>query len=457
MTTEALNRPEAGQTQATTPPHSVEAEQSLLGSILLDGGAWDRIGSLVAEADLYRHEHRLIFAAIAALRASNREADVVTVYDRLQRLGHIEAMGGLPYLNALAQSVPGAGGAKRYAEIVREKATLRAVIAAADQAREAAFDDQGRSADQVLEVLATAISKLERQQLRRTPRRLAELVPQRLDRVQALSAGEEIGGMATGLPTLDSTLTGGFRPGGVYILAARPSVGKSSLAQWLGLHVAQHHGAVLMLSQEMPEGEVVDRAIAALGHVDYAGLQTGNLDNEGWGRLSDGAELAANLPFWVDDQPALRLRDIRAKARQVRDLKLLIVDYLQLAVGEGDNRTQEVGSVSRGIKALAKDLGVPVLLLSQLSREVEKRASPEPQTSDLRDSGEIEQDADVVMFLWPAKDYDSGARQVGMKVAKNRQGRRDVRWALHFDGSTQRWWESADPLPQPGRGRGGDL
>jgi replicative DNA helicase len=238
-------------------------------------------------------------------------------------------------------------------------------------------------------------------------------------------------------------LSGGLRPGKVYVLAARPSVGKSSLAQSLGLHFAEIHGPALMLSQEMPESEVAERAISALGRVDYGAVQTGKLTPDEWTRFVDGVEAGRALPFYVDDQAALRIGDIRAKARQVKGLKLLIVDYLQLCASDesSPNRNAEIEQISRGLKALSKEVGIAVLCLSQLNREVEKRASKEPMLSDLRDSGAIEQDADVVMFLWPAKEYETGSKLVGCKLDKNRQGVKG-RFLLDFHGGHQRWGES---------------
>lgn len=453
-----MNRPEPDDdlSRLRVPPHSVEAEQSVLGALLLDSACFDRVGDLVAEGDFYRHEHRLIFEAVRALSVASKTADVITVYERLKAAGKADAVGGLQHLNALAASVPGTSGARRWAELIREKALLRAVIALSDNAATAAFNPQGRSAADVVGDLAAKVGELERQRVTGAPKPLSALVAGRLDRVSRLASGEEKGGLSTSIDRLDRVLNGGFRPGAVYILAARPSVGKSSLAMEMGLHVARFVGPVLMLSQEMPDGEVADRALSNLGAVDYEGIQTGKLSDDGWSRLSGAVETAAAVPFYVDDQPGLRLRDIRAKARQVKGLKLLVLDYLQLSVGDGENRSQEVGSISRGLKALAKQMGIPVLVLSQLNRKVEERPGKEPEMGDLRDSGEIEQDADVVMFLWPARDFIDGVRLVGLKVGKNRQGRPGARFALDFAGAWQRWSESEEKLPKVGGGFSND-
>lgn len=436
------------------PPHSAEAEQSVLGALLLDNRAFDRVADVVAEGDFYRREHRLIFGAIAGLVLASREADVVTVFERLQAAGTADEVGGLQHLNALAQSVPGAGNARRYAEIVAERATLRGIIAACDDGATGAFNPQGRSASAVLDAVAQKLALLERRSMRRQPKSLRDLLPERLDAISALADGEKQAGMSTSIPRIDRMMAGGLRPGHVYVLAARPSVGKSSFAEAIGLHVAECHGPVLMLSQEMPDAEVADRALSGLGRIDYEGVQTGKLSQEEWSRLADAVERGQHLPFYVDDQPALRIGDIRAKARQVKGLKLLIVDYLQLCDGDGDNRNAEIEQISRALKALAKELGFAVLALSQLNREVEKRATKEPMLSDLRDSGAIEQDADVVMFLWPVSEFDGGSKLVGVKLEKNRQGRKG-RFALDFHGAHQRWAESTEALPTHKGSKGG--
>ena len=450
---DTLTRPEVAGV-LRVPPHSVEAEQSVLGALLMDNRAFDRVADVVGEAEFYRLEHRLIFGAIAALVKKSRPADVVTVFEHLQTAGKAEDVGGLSYLNDLANSVAGAANARRYAEIVGERATLRALIAACDEAAAAAFNPQGKGAAEIVDGAAQKLALLERKSTVRGPRSLAALLPARIDHFNAIADGTAKAGWSTSVPRLDRALSGGFRAGHVYILAARPSVGKSSFAQAIGLHFAEMHGPVLMLSQEMPESEVADRALANLGALDYGDLQTGDLnakgdDTSGWEKLCSAVEFGKELPFYVDDQPALRLADIRVKARQIKGLKLLVLDYLQLCSGDGDNRNAEVEQISRGMKALAKELGFAVLALSQLNREVEKRANKEPQLSDLRDSGAIEQDADAVMFLWPVREYEGGARLVGLKLDKNRQGTKP-RFGMHFNGAHQRWAESTEPLAEHG-------
>lgn len=425
------------------PPWSQHAEQAVLGALFLDNAAWDRCADVVRAEDFYAHGHRVVFEAIGGLITACKPADVVTVFERLKAMGKVDEAGGLAMLNALAECAPGTANVRRHAEIVAEKALRRALIALCDEAATQAFGSTEET-PAVLDRISSAVAQLERRRMRKAPKSLGELLPGRLDHINALHAGEGKGGTPTGVDRLDRLLAGGLRPGQVYILAARPSVGKSALAQAIGEHVAGNEGPALMLSQEMPDTEVADRALARLGGISYEAIQTGRLADGDWSKLASAVDYGARLPFYVDDQPALRLADIRAKARQVKGLRLLIIDYLQLSVGDGENRTQEVGAISRGIKSLAKELGVPVLLLSQLSRKVEERPGREPQLSDLRDSGEIEQDADVVIFLWPKHEPEYGPKVVGCKLEKNRQGKKGpaARFGLCFDGARQTWSES---------------
>ena len=263
-------------------------------------------------------------------------------------------------------------------------------------------------------------------------------------------------GVPTGLSALDEELNGGFRPGHLYILAARPSVGKSSLAQSVMTHAALNEGEPgLYLNLEMPGSEMVGRAVANLGRVDYRALQRGQLDDDDWSCVSEGVETLRQIPLLIDDEPGLTLGAIRAKAMAVKrrhGLRLLALDYLQLCASTGrhQNRNGEVEEISRGLKSLAKELGISVIALSQLNREVEKRSSPEPTLADLRDSGAIEQDADVVMFLWRCREF-SESQVMGLTLAKNRQGRL-ARLALEFRGNYQRWSTSEADVTPPSRG-----
>lgn len=437
------------------PPSSTTAEQSVLGALLLDNGAWDRVGDLLAASAFYRSEHRAIFASISGLIGAGKAADSITVHAQLERQQGPSIQ--LEYLEALAASVPSASNIRRYAEIVADRATERAIIAAADEASTLAFNGAGMSVEQKLDKVATLMLQLERRTVGAGPRPLQEIVARRLDRINDLhnaAPGDQDGSAwATPLPALNRMLNGGFRPGRVYVLAARPSIGKTALAQALGLKFARSSfGSVLFLSQEMPDGELADRILAGLGRIDYGHIETGKLADEEWSRLSEAVEEAGRLDFFIDDQPELTISQIRAKARSVRGLRLLVVDYLQLTAsaetgGRGlTNRNAEIEQVSRGLKSLAKELGCAVLLLSQLNREVEKRPGKRPMMADLRDSGAIEQDADVVMMMWPLQSSAvEGCTMLGIEVAKNRGGSKGD-FPLCFWGRHMRFGEAELPM-----------
>ncbi len=460
MNTAPQTRQSARDTEVAAlrvPPHSTEAEQSVLGGLLIASEAWDRVGDLVVAADFYRFEHREIFEAIAALLNACKPADVVTVFEHLQRAGKAEAVGGLAYLNALAQSVPSAANIRRYAEIVRDRAVTRELIVATRNAEAVAWGDQPMAAK--LDRIATEFLALERRQITSRPRSIGEIAARRIDHYGDLEAGRVPTGWATGIPTLDDMLTGGLKAGSLYIVAARPSVGKSSFSQAVAMQMAATGHPTLFLSQEMAEVELTDRAVASAGRISYTALLAGRMqDNEGWSRAADALEHLGRLPLFIDDQPALRLGDIRAKARQVKGLKVLVLDYLQLCSSDltRENRNAQVEEISRGLKALAKQLGIAVIALSQLNRDVEKRPGRRPCLADLRDSGAIEQDADTVIFLWPVRELPGGRKLIGCGIDKNRNGPCG-QFPLDFNGDLQRWAESTEPIEKPqqaGQGRG---
>lgn len=433
------------------PPHSIEAEQAVLGALLLDNAAWDRVGDILQEHDFYRLEHRAIWTAISSLINACKPADVITVRDELGRSkkgAEIEAAGGLAYLNSLANSIPSARNARRYAEIVRDRSLRRTMIAAGDQIAALAWELEGEFSAQLNEA-AELMASIDRRQVRKEPRDLAALSIRLIDRVTALAQGEVAPAISgTGLAPLDRVLNGGLRPGKVYGVAARPSVGKSALARTIGLAAARSGAPTLLLSQEMPDDEVTDAVVSQLGAIESTHIQTGELSEQEWTSLVEAVESVKTLPFYVDDDGGLTLNDIRVKARMVKGLKVLILDYLQLTTStlKDANRNTQVEEVSRGLKALAMQMGIAVVVLSQLNRDLEKRADKEPVLSDLRDSGAIEQDLDVAVLLWTVKEFDDGARRiVGCKVAKHRGGRKG-RFPLEFRASTYRWYESTAAL-----------
>jgi replicative DNA helicase len=418
------------------PPHSVEAEQSVLGGLLLDNSAWDRAGDLLTESDFYRFEHKVIFTAISGLVGNNKPADVITVYEQLQSLGKAEEVGGLAYLNAMAQSVPSAANMRRYAEIVRERAILRKLVAASDDIATAAFNPQGRAVSQILDEAESKIFRIgeEGSRTKQGFHSMDNLVVQLIDRVQELSenGAGDVTGVPSGFVDLDK-MTAGFQAGDLIILAARPSMGKTAFALNIAEHVAvREQLPVCVFSMEMGAAQLALRMVGSLGRIDQQNLRTGRLRDEEWGRLSEAVDQLRNVSLFIDETPALTPAELRARsrrqARQCGKLGLIVVDYLQLMSGSGtagDNRTSEISEISRGLKALAKELQCPVIALSQLNRSVETRTDKRPMMSDLRESGAIEQDADVIMFIYRDDYYNKESKEPGVAeiiIGKQRNG-----------------------------------
>lgn len=428
-------------------PWSAEAEQSVLGALLIDNAAFDSVADVLKPASFWHAPHGTIFEAIAGLVMANKPADVLTVFAELEH--RKQDIGGLAYLNALTSSVPGSSNARRYAEIVAERAADRAIIAAADKAMQTARGTG--SPQEKLDQIGAAFDGLQRSQVRQAPRSLSDLMLRALDRYSEIADGTAEPAWRTGIAPLDRILGGGLRPGKVYCLAARPSIGKSSAARAIGLNLADGGHPVLLLSQEMPDDEVADCIVAQLGGIDSEHLQTGKLDDVEWGGLSEAAHKASRLPFHVDDQGGLTLGDIRAKARMVKGLKVLVLDYLQLSTSTLKNATtnDQVAEITKGLKQLALQLRVAVVVLSQLNRKVEDRADKEPQLGDLRDSGAIEQDIDVAVMLWTVREFNEGARRVvGWKVPKHRGGRKG-RFGMEFYAPLYRWTETDASIDPP--------
>jgi len=422
-------------------PWSCHAEYSVLGALMIDNDALGRISGVVSAASFWHAPHRTVFATIVRLIGAGQPADVVTVFDALRDAGAAEDVGGLSCLNQLVQCVPSAANIVRYAEIVADKALRRTILAASDVVAD--MVRQAASADEALDQVQARLAGLKRVKADREPRSLGELMLERTAHWEALESGDILPGVPTGLAPLDEALCGGIKPGRVIVLAARPGVGKTSLATQILLHVAGHGARGLMLSQEMTSGELMDRAAAHLGAIRMDRLATGRLEPDDWTRVADVADQAARLPVHIDDQPALTLLDIRAKARQAGrggQLALIVIDYLQLTSGTGkaETRHHQIEQISRGIKTLAKEMNACVLLLSQLNRASE---GGEPELQHLKESGSIEEDADTVVLLHPVGNEADGSLLVLAKVAKNRGGRRG-RIALAFDGRTQRWKSS---------------
>ncbi|CAN1547259.1 replicative DNA helicase [Limnohabitans sp. B9-3] len=422
--------------QLRIPPHSVEAESSVLGGLLLDNSAWDRVGDLLVDGDFYRYEHKQVYAAIGALVNTSRPADVITVYEHLQALGKAEEIGGLGYLNALAQYVPSASNIRRYAEIVRERSILRKLVTASDEIATNAFNTQGRAVAQILDEAEQKIFNIgeEGSRMKQGFQAMPQLVVDLLDRVQEMADNQnDITGVPTGFVDFDR-MTSGLQPGDLIVLAARPSMGKTALAINIAEHVAVNEGLpVAVFSMEMGASQLAVRIVGSIGRVDQGHLRTGKLSDDEWPRLTEAIEKLRNVSLHIDETPGLTPSELRANARrlarQCGKLGLIVVDYLQLMSGSsssgGDNRATEIGEISRGLKMLAKELQCPVIALSQLNRSVEQRTDKRPMMSDLRESGAIEQDADVIMFIYRDDYYNKESKEPGVAeviIGKQRNG-----------------------------------
>lgn len=418
------------------PPHSIEAESSVLGGLLLDNGAWDRVGDLLVDNDFYRHEHKLIYAAIGALVNASKPADVITVNEQLQNQGKAEEMGGLGYLNSLAQYVPSASNIRRYAEIVRERSILRKLVSASDEIATNAFNPQGKAIDRILDEAEQKIFNIgeEGSRMKQGFQSMDTLVVELLDRVQEMANNpNDITGVPTGFYDLDR-MTSGLQPGDMVVLAARPSMGKTAFAINIAEHVALNEGLpVAVFSMEMGASQLAVRVVGSIGRIDQGHLRTGKLSDDEWPRLTEAIEKLRTVSLHIDETPGLTSSELRANARrlarQCGKLGLIVVDYLQLMSGSGgaggDNRATELGEISRGLKMLAKELQCPVIALSQLNRSVEQRTDKRPMMSDLRESGAIEQDADIIMFIYRDDYYNKDSKDPGVAeiiIGKQRNG-----------------------------------
>nr|WP_315595491.1 replicative DNA helicase [uncultured Cupriavidus sp.] len=418
------------------PPHSIEAEQSVLGGLLLDNAAWDRIADFLSEADFYRFDHRLIFQSIARLISATKPADVITVYETLQVSGKAEEVGGLAYLNSLAQNTPSAANIRRYAEIVRERSVLRKLVTAADDIASAAFAPKGREVRELLDeaeskVFAIAEEGSRGQKGFQEIQPLLTQVVERIDELYHRDASTDVTGVPTGFIDLDR-MTSGMQPGDLIIVAGRPSMGKTAFSLNIGEHVAVEQGLpVAVFSMEMAGVQLAMRMLGSVGRLDQHRLRTGRLLDEDWPRLTHSIQRMNDAQLFIDETPALSSIELRARsrrlARQCGQLGLIIIDYLQLMSGSGggENRATEISEISRSLKGLAKELNCPVIALSQLNRSLEQRPNKRPVMSDLRESGAIEQDADVILFIYRDEVYNPDSQDKGTSeiiIGKQRNG-----------------------------------
>ena len=433
----AFITPDKQVAQLRIPPHSIESESSVLGGLLLDNNAWDRVGDVLSEDNFYRHEHKLIFAAMASMINAGKPADVITVYEHLQSIGKAEEVGGLAYLNQLAQYVPSATNIRRYGEIVRERSILRKLVTASDEIATNAFNQQGKTVDRILDEAEQKIFAIgeEGSRMKQGFQSLDTLVVDLMDRVQEMADNPvDVTGVPTGFVDLDR-MTSGLQAGDLVVLAARPSMGKTSFAVNIAEHVALNEGLpVAIFSMEMGAAQLAVRIVGSIGRVNQGNLRTGKLTDDEWPRLAEAIERLRTVSLHIDETPGLTPSELRANsrrlARQCGKLGLIVVDYLQLMSGSGsaassDNRATELGEISRGLKMLAKELQCPVIALSQLNRSVEQRTDKRPMMSDLRESGAIEQDADIIMFIYRDDYYNKESNEPNVAeviIGKQRNG-----------------------------------
>ncbi|SNB75613.1 replicative DNA helicase [Kingella negevensis] len=399
------------------PPHSIEAEQSLLGGLMLENAAWDKVADLVVETDFYRHEHRLVFRAISNLINESRPADVITVQDELKLHEQLEQAGGFDYLVTLAQTTPSAANIRRYAEIVRERSVVRQLAEVGTEIARSAFNPQGRTAEQLLDEAESKVFQIAEstEKSKQGFLEMPDLLRQNIERIDALYQRDNpsaVTGVSTGFIDLDK-MTSGLQAGDLIIVAGRPSMGKTAFSINIVENIAINDKLpVAVFSMEMGAAQLVMRMLSSVGRLDQSVLKNGNLQDEHWERLNEAVAKLSDAPVFVDETPGLTALELRARARRLArrfdgKLGLIVIDYLQLMSGSGrsDNRASELGEISRSLKALAKELQVPVIALSQLSRTVEQRTDKRPMMSDLRESGAIEQDADLIMFMFRDEYY----------------------------------------------------
>ncbi|MDX5373540.1 MAG: replicative DNA helicase [Pseudomonadaceae bacterium] len=416
------------------PPHSIEAEQAVLGGLMLDNNAWERVSDAVSDGDFYRHDHRLIFRAIFTLAERNSPFDVVTLSEQLDKEGHLSQVGGLAYLGELAKNTPSVANIKAYAQIIRERATLRQLIGISNDIADMAYAPQGKSAVEVLDEAERQIFQIaEARPKAGGPVGINEILVKTIDRIDELfNTNEGLTGISTGFTDLDG-MTSGLQPADLVIVAGRPSMGKTTFAMNLVENaVLRTDKVVLVFSLEMPSDSIVMRMLSSLGRIDQTKVRSGKLDDDDWPRLTSAVNLLNERKLFIDDTAGISPTEMRARARRLArehgEIAMIMVDYLQLMRipgSSGDNRTNEISEISRSLKALAKEFNCPVIALSQLNRSLEQRPNKRPVNSDLRESGAIEQDADIIMFVYRDEVYHPETEYKGVAeiiIGKQRNG-----------------------------------
>jgi replicative DNA helicase len=423
--------PGPSERQGRVPPHNLQAEESLLGAMLLSRDAIAIASERLRPDDFYKPAHGHVYDAISSLNAAGEPADPVTVADELRRAGLLDAIGGPSLLVNLQAGTPATSNAGRYAKIIEDHALLRRMIGVAGEIAELGYDlpdDVAKAIDQA----ESMVFEVAQRRVTDSMAQIHDLLDLNLDRLEQLyDRGQSITGIPTGFSDLDD-LTSGLQPNALYVIGARPSAGKTALGLCMASHAAlEARRPVLIFSLEMGQLELTQRMLCSEARVDSKKIRNGNLTEADWGKIAHATGRLADAPIWIDDNPNLTIMEIRSKARRLKsrvgDLGLIVVDYLQLMTGRShaENRQVEVSEISRGLKILARELECPVIALSQLSRQLEMRADKRPMLADLRESGSIEQDADVVMFIYRDEVYNPDSADRGTAeiiVSKHRNG-----------------------------------
>lgn len=453
------------------PPHHIEAEQAVIGGLLIDNRAWESVSGVVTDADFYRDDHRRIFQHLSRLLDAGKAADVLTVAESLERSNQAEQTGGLAYLGEIANATPSAANAHRYAEIVADRAMRRALLSVA-------FDIQAQAVkagdDPALARIDTSLGMVmalsEANVTGGEPEQINPSLGAAVEEIEKAYNGDKLPGLSTGFDDLDHKTTG-LHAGQMIVVAGRPSMGKTALAMNIAEHVATNDKVALVFSMEMSKTELAKRSLASVGRIDANKLRTGKLDDADWDLMSIALQRLHECGLIVDDTGGLTVGQMRARARRVKRkqgrLDLIVIDYLQLAEvsGSGENRQAEITAISRGVKAMAKELHCPVIALSQLSRKVEERTNKRPLMSDLRESGAIEQDADLILMLYREEYYKPDTADKGVAeviIGKQRNGPTgEVRLSFRgefcrFDNLSHDFITTSREAIRPKRGKGFD-
>lgn len=417
------------------PPHSIEAEQSVLGSLMLDNESWEKTADLLVEHDFYRRDHQLIFRAIADLFEQSQPVDVITLAEYHDKRGELDKVGELAYLGMLARNTPSSANIIAYASIVRERSILRQLIAVGTAISNVAFSPEGKSSEEMLDLAEGQVFEIAEKGAKRSGGfiQVKEVLSRVVDRIDTLFEQDSpITGLSTGFNDFDEQ-TSGMQPADLVIVAGRPSMGKTTFAMNLAEHAAiKSKVPVAVFSMEMPADALAMRMLSSLGQIDQHRLRTGRLNDDDWPRLTSAIALLNEAPLFIDDTPALTVTELRARARRLKrehGLSMIVIDYIQLMQGSSrssnENRATEISEISRSLKALAKELEVPVVALSQLNRSLEQRPNKRPIMSDLRESGAIEQDADLIVFIYRDEVYNEDSAEKGKAeiiISKQRNG-----------------------------------